>query len=332
MPGVAPPKKKPVPWDLPLLEQHQLLTQPETNPTGYEPLERAQDFAFQPRSNTYSRVNAWWLAEASWLAYWKDANAVARLFHDRAGMTCELVAVNGAEAYVATAPTFAIVAFRGTQPDDWEDILDDACFATVQWDAGYVHDGFARRLGHLNEEMQRRIGNLPADCPVWFTGHSLGAAVATLAAYRHRAKTGGVYTFGSPLVGNAIFSGSFADIRRPSYRYVNDHDVVTRVPPAPFAIPNGLYTHVADMRWIDKEGNVGTAMPSLSQFVRTVFGSPRAILDVVELHAAHALGVITLRRQPTLPDSLRDHSPLYYVLHCWNDFATHFAEPDAPHE
>ena len=321
------PRKKPLPLNIPLDVQQKLLLQPETNPTAHVPLEDAATFAFEPGASTQSRVNAWWLAEASWLAYSHDKDAVAHVFRERAGMSCEFVGVKGAEAYLASSSRFAIVAFRGTQPDDWTDIFDDACYQTTRWDAGHVHHGFARRLDTLDESLRRFIGQLPAGCRVWFTGHSLGAAVATLAAYRFRDVTGGVYTFGSPLVGNAVFSGLFAQANGPrSFRYVNDHDIVTRVPPAPFAAPNGSYTHVDHGRWIDKDGNIGTAMPSLLQFVRDVFGRPTAVLDLIDLHGRTLANLVTLRRQPTLPDSLGDHTPLYYALHCWNDFAEHFRE------
>ena len=319
------PQKKPIPWDVPLAVQQKLLMQPETNPTGHVPLEFAAEYRFDVTA-ARSRVNAWWLAESSWLAYSQDADTLRRVFRDRTGMTCEVLAVAGAEAFCAVSPQFAILSFRGTQPGDWEDLFDDASYQTVPWDVGYVHRGFARRLEHLDARLRDVIERLPKGCRVWFTGHSLGAAVATLAASRYRHVAGGVCTFGSPLVGNAVFSGTFAEaLGERSVRYVNDHDVVTRVPPPPFAFPNGVYTHVDHVRGIDHDGHIGTTVRS-ADFVRDVFGDPATVLDVIDLHTAYANGSVTLRRRPTLPDSLRDHSPLYYVLHCWNDFVAHVDE------
>ena len=322
---MKPPRKK-IPSDLPLGVQQQLLFQPETNPTAHVPLEHAQSHAFDPDASLPSRVNAWWLAEASWLAYWHDREAVARVFRDRAGMGCELAAGNGAEAYFASSPRFAIVAFRGTQPGDWNDLLDDACYRAVSWDVGHVHRGFARRLDALDAPLRRFLEQLPAGCRVWFTGHSLGAAAATLAAYRFRTVTGGVYTFGSPLVGNRPFSEEFGRaFTGRSLRYVNDHDLVTRVPPAPFAFPHGEYMHVEAARLIDEAGSLGSVRPALLPFVRDIFGRPTAVLDMVDLHLQHMDRALSLRRQPTLPDSLSDHTPLFYALHAWNDFAEHSA-------
>jgi triacylglycerol lipase len=315
------PEKRPLPRNLPLATQQKLLLQPETNPTGYSALEHASIFPFEPGTALASRTNAWWLADASWLAYSKDPDAVARVFRDRADLACRYVAVEGAEAYFTSCDAFAIVVFRGTQPDDWDDLFDDACYKTVAWDVGHVHGGFARRLAKVEDELGRFIAQRPSGCPVWFTGHSLGAAIATLAAYRHRGILGGVYTFGSPLIGNEVFrNAAAATFQTRSVRYVNDHDIVTRVPPAPFALPAGLFTHIDHPQWIDEDGRVGTTAPSLLQFVRAVFGGPKVILDLIDLHMLDASrGGLPLRRPLTLPDGLADHTPLYYALHCWND-------------
>jgi triacylglycerol lipase len=321
------PVKKPLPSNLPLDVQQKLLFQPQTNPTGYVPLQGADVFAFEPDATSHSRVNAWWLAEAAWLAYWHDSGAAERVWRERAGMSCRLVTNHGAEAYLMASSRFAIVSFRGTQPEDWSDLFDDALYLTKPWDTGHVHAGFARRLDALDGEIRPFLDDLPGGCLVWFTGHSLGAAVATLAAYRYRTRAGGVYTFGSPLVGNGLFSATVsATFSERSYRYVNDHDIVTRVPSPPFAKPNGLYTHVDDGRWISSDGHVGTEQPSLARLVRDVFGRPKAILDVIDLHKLDLANVQALGRHPTLPDGLGDHTPFFYVLHCWNDFAEHAEE------
>jgi len=69
------------------------------------------------------------------------------------------------------------------------------------------------------------------------TGHSLGGALATLAAFDlsksrviDKSKMQ-VYNFGSPRVGNYEFSRAFADEGIPSYRIVNSRDPVSQAPP-----------------------------------------------------------------------------------------------------
>ena len=313
------PVRKPIPVDLPIEVQRTLLLEPESNPTGYVAFENAREVPFEPGAPAHSRVNAWWLAEASWLAYSHDPAAIAQVYRDRTGLQCELIEVKGAECTVAFGDRFAIVAFRGTQSGDWSDLLDDACFVAVPWEVGHVHQGFARRLANISADLERALARLAPSCRLWFTGHSLGAAAATLAAFHYRARTDGVYTFGSPLVGNSVFAGTFGGaLSLKSTRYVNDHDMVTRVPPEPFALPHGLYTHVDHGRWINQDGQIGTTRPSVTQFVRDIFGRANVGLDLIEMHQ-RGFG-------HSLPDALSDHTPLYYVLHCWNDFAGHFAQ------
>jgi hypothetical protein len=163
--------------------------------------------------------------------------------------------------------------------------------------------------------LKERLQQLPKDCSVWFTGHSLGAALATLAAWR--AGGTGVCTFGSPLVGNQVFAGNF-NIRFAgrTLRYVNDFDIVTRVPPEPLAFPFGRFAHVDALRWIDRTGTTSSG-PVPNAFFSDVIGAGNAtfMLHVVQHPAIF----------PSLPDALRDHTPLHYVIHVWNDCVRHMA-------
>ena len=105
------------------------------------------------------------------------------------------------------------------------------------------------------------------------TGHSLGAALATLAAFDlsrsgmiHASKMQ-VYNYGSPRVGNFEFVAAFAKERIPIYRIVNSRDPVAHVPPcikvngkcsqgpqksgpiwAPYHVNNEYYYPDANMR------------------------------------------------------------------------------------
>jgi len=77
--------------------------------------------------------------------------------------------------------------------------------------------------------------------PVYVVGHSMGGAVASLAAYALRVKygfdLGGVYTFEAPRVGNAFFAEAFeARIvdEAPAFRITVDRDPIVHLPPAIF--------------------------------------------------------------------------------------------------
>jgi len=69
---------------------------------------------------------------------------------------------------------------------------------------------------------------------LWLTGHSLGAALATLrmASLGEEAKqVNGLYTFGQLRVGGKTIARNFdLDLKSRMFRFVNNNDVVTRVP------------------------------------------------------------------------------------------------------
>ncbi|MCP4020862.1 MAG: lipase family protein, partial [Desulfobacteraceae bacterium] len=66
--------------------------------------------------------------------------------------------------------------------------------------------------------------------PLFISGHSLGGALATIAAKElyHKGGIAACYTFGSPRVGDAEWISS---IKTPFYRLVNAADCVTMLPP-----------------------------------------------------------------------------------------------------
>ena len=75
------------------------------------------------------------------------------------------------------------------------------------------------------------------------TGHSLGAALVTMLALDVAGNgvfaTPVVYTFGSPRVGDKVFSGTYDTLVETSWRVANINDLVTQLPPQFVG-----YTHV----------------------------------------------------------------------------------------
>jgi triacylglycerol lipase len=175
-----------------------------------------------------------------------------------------------------------------------------------------VHDGFARALEVVWKELSKTLERLSSR-PVWFTGHSLGAALATLAAFRFKAASG-VCTIGSPLVGNGDFVAAFnGKLAQASLRYVNNRDIVTHLPPAALAAPRGRYEHVNTLRWMAPDGSVQPASAGPTGLFDRVFDSRRAFVPL-QMDIANLTWL-------NLPDALRDHTPLRYVIDIWNDFA-----------
>ncbi len=122
MPEIEPPKKKPLP-KVDVETQMTLLTHPEQNPTNYKAFAEAGTYAFEPHATTVTGVNAWWLADAAWLAYSHSNDHIKTVYQQQTGLTAELVGEGGTECTIATNGAYAIVAFRGTQPDDWRDLF-----------------------------------------------------------------------------------------------------------------------------------------------------------------------------------------------------------------
>ena len=128
----------------------------------------------------------------------------------------------------------AVVSFRGTENvRDWETNLHysltpvDIPRPATNESIGRVHQGFQDAFVSVRDQLERYLP-CAAGLPVLITGHSLGGALATLAA-AHLSGWGlaACYTFGAPRVGNKGFS---SNLRTPVYRVVNPLDTVPLVP------------------------------------------------------------------------------------------------------
>ncbi|MEO8069991.1 MAG: lipase family protein [Acidobacteriota bacterium] len=281
--------------------------------TAYRHFDGHEQAPFAAKAKTVTRANAWWLAESALLTYWNSVDAVPRFAV--AGLSAELVEDSDTQAYLAWSSTAVFVCFRGTQPGRVADILADGLLVLVPWKAGsgvgFVHLGFREALENVWSKLMDKLRPLATSRTVWFGGHSLGAALATLAADRYP-DTAGVCTLGSPRVGDKTFADHFdARFGPRALRYVNDTDVVTHLP-TPFPLP---YKHVGGLRHIASDGRITATRPPLAHFVRDVFGETQHVVEISE-----ALNAGALR---TAPDYLLDHMPRAYTVHIWNDFDAH---------
>src|SRR5205823_5194218 len=98
---------------------------------------------------------------------------------------------------------------------------------------GPVHRGFYYAFADVQALLERRLDDF-ADRQVLLTGHSLGGALAGIAAAEWQATRAikGIYTFGQPAVGfdryRAFMGEHYGDCY---FRFVNEDDIVPRVPP-----------------------------------------------------------------------------------------------------
>lgn len=203
----------------------------------------------------------------------------------------------GTQGFVASAPGVAVVAFRGTETDDPSDLFSDINFPLTDWapdgrQRGQVHTGFAEALSNsLYESLIRAI---PVDTSrVFFTGHSLGAALATLAACRFE-RAASLYTFGSPRVGDAAFANAMAHVTHA--RFADCCDMVTRVPPEVIG-----YVHGGTHYYIDRHGQVLASPEEAHMETDRLAASGQYLLE-----HAFRIGTVPVRE-------LADHAPLNYV-------------------
>jgi triacylglycerol lipase len=97
-----------------------------------------------------------------------------------------------------------VIALRGTEATEWNDIKADVnAWPVIAETIGRVHRGFKAEVDTLwpllAKELRQTTQNL------WFCGHSLGAAMATICASRClrlavENKPVGLFTYGSPFV------------------------------------------------------------------------------------------------------------------------------------
>jgi pimeloyl-ACP methyl ester carboxylesterase len=139
---------------------------------------------------------------------------------------------------VGTFKGQAFAIFRGTEAGyDW--LTDMNTGVTLAHHGVPVHQGFYYVFRELLQEFKRFVDGLNEVSVVHCVGHSLGGALATLAADWLRARSTlavNVYTFGSPRVGIPPFARKFTDRIGAAnvYRVHHDTDPVAMVPTWPF--------------------------------------------------------------------------------------------------
>jgi triacylglycerol lipase len=130
-------------------------------------------------------------------------------------------------------PSYTVVAFRGSKSlRDW---LTDFEFRRVRNDLGdLVHEGFYRAWLSVREILCNHPSLQHSNTPLLLTGHSLGGALALLAAeglLHCGFDVRGVYTFGGPRVGDGAWAlGYDARLGSKTWRLVDELDLVPRVP------------------------------------------------------------------------------------------------------
>lgn len=138
----------------------------------------------------------------------------------------------GTQAILVDFKDHVVLGFRGTEATSIKDIKADAKAVSMQCPSGgKIHKGFYEAYEAVESIIQARLNEKDiTQKPLFITGHSLGGALATIAAKRlvHQGGISACYTFGSPRVGDEEW---VSQIKTPLYRLVNAADCVTMLPP-----------------------------------------------------------------------------------------------------
>jgi triacylglycerol lipase len=191
------------------------------------------------------------MAELAMIAYNDEAEA-QRAAQAIGFPEAKLFDKDGAQAYRFRNEFDVVLTCRGTEITEWNDIKADANAVMAALGAiGSVHSGFNREVDVLWPMLEELLRGDKQ--PVWFCGHSLGAAMATICAYRCKKSSivgdpQELHTFGSPRVGCKKY---IRHAHVTHYRWVHNNDIVTRVPPALMG-----YRHCGDEIYFDRHGRI----------------------------------------------------------------------------
>ena len=133
----------------------------------------------------------------------------------------------------------AFIAFRGTETFNIEDWMTDLDCPTDNFG---IHRGFHDAYVKVCAEVMDWDNKNKGTC---YTGHSLGAALATIAAWRSycRENHPTLITFGSPRVGTEEFTSRMPSVGQA--RYVHGQDIVPHLP------PKGAYAHLGGVNHLE---------------------------------------------------------------------------------
>jgi len=200
----------------------------------------------------FSYANALHFAELANLAY-QEEKQFKKTASAMGYKNIKYFNIDGAQAYGMAKEDYIVLAFRGTEPTQFNDIKADlnALHVRNELGAGRVHKGFKREVDDIWDQIETWMSKRKFT-QAYTCGHSLGGAMSTIAC--SRLEEGSIcYSFGSPRVGTPKWVREF-DNKFILHRFVNNNDIVPRVP---FALM--WYKHAGHLNYINTYGNIRSA-------------------------------------------------------------------------
>lgn len=170
--------------------------------------------------------------------------------------------------FILESPQEIIIAFRGTSSrPNWISNINASQkrFQYIKEDC-LTHRGFTDIYTSTRDKIISTVTTLSPNKTLYITGHSLGAALATLCAVDIAANTPHIspnlITYGSPRVGDPAFSKTISKYVQNSQRFANIFDLVTYAPPSVYKLPKRekryYYRHVQTLSSLSfQNGSVG---------------------------------------------------------------------------
>ncbi len=223
---------------------------------------------------------------------------------------------NTAQAALVEHSDYFCFAFRGT--DEIKDWLDNVNVFPEKALFGEFHRGFWRSLEDVWEPLYKQYNGLWKEDvsknvlvngkliinkkprPIFITGHSLGGAMAMIAAARliHEDRPfTSAYTFGQPRAMSIMTSRIFnTEAKGRIFRFQNNNDIVTRIPARMMG-----YSHAGSFLYISENKKLHNDPGFWYQFLDAIDGAVDSIGD---------------RKL----DAIEDHGMAYYLeaIHKWD--------------
>ncbi len=228
------------------------------------------------------------------------------------------------QLYIFEKDGEVLVAFRGTEKNlsDW---TTDAKLKLVPFETAgksmlptdlRVHEGFQSALDSVWGPLKDKLLKLAEEnkrC-VSFCGHSLGGALAVLAAARWRAEQmeegalpgktlalKAIHTIGQPRVGNEAFATKVMEFAAGNYtRAVNHWDIVPKLPPVSLG-----YTHSGQLHYFAEDGSASLDPSFASRLLDLTLGNwvaeAKIQSELIARHTSTQYGDLYRRWLASLP-------------------------------
>jgi hypothetical protein len=145
------------------------------------------------------RANPLALAYFSHIAYHRLDRIERTLLRDGA-LSVVLYNRNDTQGFLVEFDNCYVLSFRGTETKKWRDLVTDFSIWLVKYRGMLVHSGFLTAFRSVEKELGRDLQKaVQSKKRIFYTGHSLGGALAMLAC--SLVKPDSMYTFGCPKLG-----------------------------------------------------------------------------------------------------------------------------------